>query len=406
MKRDDILKPVEAGDLALHQLETVLDADEAAGLRRGYIEKHTGEALEALAPLPFGAEAVRGKNIENLIGSVSLPLGVAGPLTVKGTAANGSFYVPLATTEGALVASINRGCKLLSQAGGVRVTLEDHGMTRAPLFEAKDLAEAKHLRQWAETHEKDLAQTAEATSQHLKWLGMEAYQAGRFVWLRLRFDTQEAMGMNMATIAAQAVSDHICQQVNVRLLALSGNLCVDKKPSYQNIIAGRGYNVQAEVRLPSQLIEATLKTTPERLAHVATAKNWYGGGLSGSVGANAHAANVVAAVFLATGQDAAHIVDASTCFTICEAEDDVLYMSVSLPNVVLGSVGGGTGLVQQQAARRLMIKPLAGKASTMESQSLAEVLAGAVLAGELSLLGALAANTLAQAHAKLGRRGQ
>ena len=407
MSHDEVLEQLQAGKLALHRLESVLPADEAAAVRRQYVEQRTGESLESLKPMPFGAEAVLGKNIENVIGSVSLPLGIAGPLTVNGSYASGSFYVPLATTEGALVASINRGCKLLSESGGVMTSLEDNGITRAPLFEAKDLATARQLREWIGNHEAELARSAESTSSHLEWLGVDAHQAGRLVWLRLRFSSGEAMGMNMATIAAQAVSDVVCRQNNVQLLALSGNLCVDKKPSYQNVVAGRGFNVQAEARISANLLQEVLQTDYRKMARIATAKNWYGGGLSGSIGANAQAANVVAAVFMATGQDGGHIVDSSTCFTVCEVEDDGLYVSVSLPNVLVGSVGGGTGLIQQQTARHLMTKDVKGGASSnTERKRMAEILAAAVLAGELSLLGALSASQLASAHRKLGRAGK
>ncbi len=384
-----------------------INRDEPADVRRLRIEQQTGLSLASLASLPFGEQAVQGRNIENLIGSVSLPLGVAGPIAVQGPYAKGSFYVPLATTEGALVASINRGCKLLSQAGGVTTSLQDNGITRAPLFQTKDLAAAQKLKTWLHDHETELTGLTEATSNHLKWLGMDVTQAGRLVWLRLRFNSGEAMGMNMATIAAQAVSDEICKQTDVQLLALSGNLCVDKKPSYQNIVAGRGYSVQAEARISANLIKETLQTDYFRMARIATAKNWYGGGLAGSIGANAQAANVVAAVFMATGQDGGHIVDSSTCFTICEAQEDVLYVSVTLPNILAGSVGGGTGLVQQKVARQLMTKDLVdGASSKSESRCLAEVLAATVLAAELSLLGALAADQLTSAHRKLGRGGK
>jgi hydroxymethylglutaryl-CoA reductase (NADPH) len=208
----------------------------------------------------------------------------------------------------------------------------------------------------------------------------------------------------MATIAARAVSDLICEQSGVQLLALSGNLCADKKPSQINITAGRGFSVQAEANLPAELVERLLHTDYRRLARVARAKNWYGSGLGGTIGANAQAANVIAAVFIATGQDAAHIVDSSTCFTVVEAEDEVLTVSVTLPNILVGSVGGGTGLPAQAAARRLMTSGTGRPVPTRsESRLMAEVLAATVLAGEISLLGALSAGHLASAHQALAR---
>ncbi len=407
MNPSEALRQLRSGALALHRLETVVSPDDAAMVRRQFVGQLADVDLDALSPTPFGANVVHGKNIENLIGSVAIPVGVAGPIPVHGSNASGAYYVPLATTEGALVAILNRGCKLLRESGGVTTSLTDHGITRAPLFDAKDLATAQRLKLWVQHHEPEIANAAEATSRHLKWLGAEAMQTGRLVWLRLRFATDEAMGMNMATIAAQAVSNLVCRQSGVKLLALSGNLCVDKKPSYQNVATGRGFSVQAEAHIPAGLIREILQTDRRRLARLATAKNWYGGGLSGSLGANAQSANVVAAVFIATGQDAAHIVDSATCFTICETEGEGLYISVTLPNVLVGSLGGGTGLAQQRTARTLMTTSLEpSPPHGSESRRLAEVLAATVLAGEISLLGALAAGHLATAHRKLGRAEQ
>jgi hydroxymethylglutaryl-CoA reductase (NADPH) len=293
---------------------------------------------------------------------------------------------------------------LLTESGGVTTSLDDNGMTRAPLFEAADLKAARALLGWVREHEATLAVAAEATSSHLKWQGIETHMMGRLVWIRMRFGTEEAMGMNMATIAARAVSDLICEHTGVELLALSGNLCADKKPSHINVVAGRGFSVQAEASLPAELVERILHTDYRRMARVARAKNWYGSGLGGALGANAQAANVVAAVFIATGQDAAHIVDSSTCFTVVEAEDDALYVSVTLPNILVGSVGGGTSLTAQRSARRLMTSGL-GKSRPADSESrrLAEILAATVLAGEISLLGALSAGHLDKAHQALAR---
>jgi hydroxymethylglutaryl-CoA reductase (NADPH) len=400
---DDILARLQAGTLALHQLETLLSPADATAVRRQFVEQTTGLTLQSLAPLPFDAATVHGRNIENLIGSVSIPVGVAGPITVTGSHARGSYYVPLATTEGALVASINRGCKLLTQSGGVTASLDDHGITRAPLFEARDIKSARTLLSWVGDHQAAIAEMAEATSSHLKWLGMETHMMGRLVWIRMRFGTDEAMGMNMATIAASAVCELVVARTGVQLLALSGNLCADKKPSQINIVAGRGYSVQAEANLPADLIERVLHTDYRRLARVSRAKNWYGSGLGGAIGANAQAANVVAAVFIATGQDAAHIVDSSTCFTVVEADNDMLNISVTLPNILVGSVGGGTGLVAQHTARRLMTTSTGRPPTHSESRRLAEVLAATVLAGEISLLGALSAGHLAGAHRALAR---
>jgi hydroxymethylglutaryl-CoA reductase (NADPH) len=332
-----------------------------------------------------------GGNIENMIGYTRVPLGQAGPLTVNGK----NYALPLATTEGALVASVNRGAKATRLSGGITAQVENVGATRGPVFKVKNLSEGKKLIDWVKDNWESVQQAAVSTSSHLKLLDFKPQQLGKNVWLRLRFDTGEAMGMNMVTIATQAIADLIKQKLNIDCAALSGNYCVDKKPSLINFVEGRGKKVWAEAVIKRQVVKEVLKTTPEAVIAVVHQKQWLGSIMSGSIGANAHFANICAAIFLATGQDLAHVVEASVGVTTAEMEKDDLYFSVYLPDLMVGTVGGGTRLESQQQALKML-----GNPSAME---LAGIIGGAVLAGELSLTAALATKDLAKAHQKFGR---
>ena len=330
-------------------------------------------------------------NIENQIGWAKVPLGQAGPLLLNGK----NYNLPLATTEGALVASVNRGCKATRLAGGIKVLVENVGATRGPVFKVKNLAEGKKLVDWVKVNFCLLQNAAEAASRHLQLIDFTSAMAGRQAWLRFRFDTGEAMGMNMATIATQKIVGLIEQKLSIKCPALSGNYCVDKKPSWLNFIAGRGKKVWAEAVITRKIVQAVLKTTPEAIIAVVKDKQWLGSIMSGSMGANGHFANIAAALFLATGQDMAHVVEASLGVTTAELEKKDLYFSIYLPDLMVGTVGGGTRLESQQQALKILGNPRA--------MELAGIIGGAVLAGELSLTAALASGDLARAHEKLGR---
>ncbi|MDA1316733.1 MAG: hydroxymethylglutaryl-CoA reductase [bacterium] len=333
---------------------------------------------------------------ENLIGAVSIPLGIAGPLQINGEKVSAETYIPLATTEGALVASISRGSKIITEAGGASVITEYVGITRGSVFEVKNITEGKQFISWINDHHDDLAKEAALTSSHLTLLSIEPVMNGTHVYLRISYDTQEAMGMNMVTIATAKIASYLEAETPAKLLAVAGNYDTDKKPSWLNFIKGRGRKVWAEVTLPKELVQSHLHTSPKQIAHVVKHKCWGGSMLSGSMGFNAHFANIVAAFYLATGQDAAHVVEGSLGVTSAEVtEDGSLYFAIYAPSILLGTVGGGTNLKTQSQARSIT--------KTKTSQELAEVLAGALLAGELSLLASLSENTLATSHQLLGR---
>ncbi len=385
------------GELKMHELDGGFGVDLAAQIRRAAIAREVGVRLRAIPAGVVRAEDTKG-SVENFIGSAQIPMGVAGPLTVKGDHAEGKYFLPLATTEGALVASVSRGCSVINAAGGARARVLSDAMTRAPAFACKDIDHTLKARAWVARNLEKIRKAAEATTRHGKLMAISPYVVGRTLYLRFHFSTGDAMGMNMVTIATDAAARVIERGTGARLVALSGNLCTDKKPAAVNLIEGRGKSVVAEAVLDGKLVWDKLHATPDDLIDVHVRKNLVGTAKAGGLGYNAHFANVLAGLFLATGQDAAQVVDGSLGFTTVEREGDGLYVAVTIPALEVGTVGGGTRLPTQQEGLRIMRCAGPGKA-----REFAEVAAGAVLAGELSLLGAMAAGHLGRAHTRLGR---
>ena len=402
-KEDSIYTQLKNGSLKLYELEKDLPPLDAIRARREFIEKETGTTLENLGIFSIDIERVVKRNCENMIGTVQVPVGVAGPLLVQGEYAQGSYYLPLATTEGALVASVNRGCSAITRAGGAQVRILHDGMTRAPVFAADSVVHAKQVADWVAVHRDELRAAAESTTSHGKMTDVVTYIAGTSVFVRIEFDTKDAMGMNMVTIASAKVAELIAQGTGARLIALSGNMCTDKKPAAINGIMGRGKSVVAGVALSHDLISQVFKTDARNLFEVNYRKNLIGSARAGSMGFNAHAANVVAALFIACGQDAAHAIDGSTCITTVDLTDSGVYIAVTLPSLPVGTVGGGTGLETQQECLRILGVAGGGNPAGINAKKLGEIVGAGVLAGELSLLGALAAQHLARAHQQLGR---
>lgn len=399
----ELLRKLKTGKISLHEIDRTLEAGDAIELRRTAVSELAGTPFEHIGNFSFDIETVSKRNIENMIGAVQVPLGVAGPLRVNGEYANGDFYIPLATTEGALVASADRGSSAITACGGANVRIFKDEMTRAPVFKTNDITGAKKLIDWVYANFPRLKEKAEETTQFGKLLSVETFVAGRNVFLRFSYSTGDAMGMNMVTIATDAAVDLILSENDVELVALSGNMCSDKKPAAINIVKGRGKTVSSEVILGREIILEKLKTTPERMAEVNYRKNLLGSARAGSLGFNAHAANIVAAMFIACGQDAAHVVEASTAITTMELVPDGLYCSVTLPSLPVGTVGGGTRIATQQECLKLLGVEGAGDTPGANAKKLAEIVAAAVLAGEVSLIAALAARHLAKAHAEFGR---
>ncbi len=362
--------------------------------RREFLAKELKIKLETIDKAQLDEETAI--HCENLIGATAIPLGVAGPIKLNGEAINGNIYLPLATTEGALVASVNRGCKAVNLSAGVNVLTYKVGATRGPVFYTGSLEKSKQFYQWIKQNKSKLGEIAESTSSHLKFLKLDIRTLTDYVFLRFYFDTQDAMGMNMVTIATQKIAGYIEAKTKITCLSVAGNFDIDKKPSWLNWLNNRGFKGWAEVIVPVKIVKDVLKTTPKALFEVWLAKCMFGSIMSGSLGFNSHFANVVAAFFVATGQDLAHVVEGSLGITTVKilANED-LYFSIYMPSIMLGTVGGGTKLKTQQEALSIT--------GVSKSVELAEVLLGAVLAGELSLLSSLAEGSLAQAHQKLGR---
>jgi hydroxymethylglutaryl-CoA reductase (NADPH) len=403
---DDIVKKLVSGELKLHQADDYASSRrEAMDLRREAISRLTHTDLSNIGEYSFDPEVATRKNVENAIGAVQVPLGIAGPLRINGDYAKGDFYIPLATTEGALVASVNRGCSVCTQSGGVSVTILQDEMTRAPVVKVGSLHEARRLAEAVRTPGlmEEMRAAVRTTTRHGELLRVDPYVVGRNVFLRLAFDTKDAMGMNMATIASDAVMRLLESKFDLKLVALSSNMCTDKKPAAINVIEGRGRTAVAEVLVPRNVVIERLKATPEDLCEVNYRKNFLGSARAVSFGFNAHVANIVAAMYIACGQDPAHVVEGSNAITSAELHDGDLLFTVSFPSLPLGTVGGGTGLATQSECLSLLGVRGGGDPPGSNARKLAEIVASASLAGELSLLGALASQDLAKAHAKYGR---
>jgi hydroxymethylglutaryl-CoA reductase (NADPH) len=405
MARADALRALVDGRMRFHELPPEIPAAEATSIRREAVARITGTPLPAIAHFSFDAGTAAKRHCENMIGVAQVPMGVVGPLTIHGDFIDGEVLIPMATTEGALLASINRGCAAIRLAGGATVHVDDVGMTRAPVFRARSQREARALLAWITEHEGEIQEVAEGTSRFLKMTGLRPYVFGTTIFLRFRFTTGDAMGMNMATIACdRVVRDLIEPKTGIPCVALSGNYCVDKKAASVNFSEGRGKRVHAEVVLDAAILRDVLKTDSRALVEVQYRKNLLGSIAAGAMGYNAHYANVLSALFIATGQDPAHVVGGSTGVTCIEPrENGAVYASIFLPDLPLGAVGGGTSLGTQAEALRILGVVPDPERPGHAAMRLAEIVGGAVLAGELSLMAAFTSSDLARAHQRLGR---
>lgn len=369
--------------------------------RRKFLENKKNISLRHIGAYHADVSIAQEKNCENMIGTIQVPVGVAGPLSIKGMYTQGDFYIPLATTEGALVASINRGAKAITQSGGACATTECVGITRGVVFETSGIMESQKTASWIQAHKKEIQNVAQSTSHHLQFLDIFITWLGTNVFVRFSYDPKDAMGMNMATFATDAACSFIQKELAVRLVSLAGNFDVDKKSSWLNFILGRGRKAWAQATISNDVLKTVLKVSAEKIHEVSTRKNMLGSALSGSLGMNAHFANSIAALFIATGQDVAHTTEGSLGVTTTDVRDSQLSISVYLPDLILGTIGGGTMLPTQKEALDLL--GVSGGDEGKNAASLAEITAGVVLCGELSLLASLAEQTLSKAHRSLAR---
>jgi hydroxymethylglutaryl-CoA reductase (NADPH) len=289
-------------------------------VRREFAEQISGANLKHVSHHSLDMDRAMKKNIENPIGVVQIPVGLVGPLQINGEHAQGDYYVPLATSEGALVASVNRGCSIIKAVGGITVRIIYDKMTRAPVIRADSIQKALELKEWIERHFIELKRLQRVPHVTALLKVDPVIVVGRYVYPRFTFTTGDSMGMNMVTIATEKALEILTRETRAHVVALSGNLCVDKKPSALNLIEGRGKSIVAEIIIPKNIVEEKLKTTAESIVEVNLAKNMIGSAISGSMGFNAQYANMIGAIFLATGQDEAHIVEGSLGVTTAEEQ--------------------------------------------------------------------------------------
>lgn len=340
-----------------------------------------------------------GANIENFIGLAKLPVGVAGPLLVRGLHASGEYLVPLATSEAALVASYARGAHVISRSGGAVAALVSQGVLRTPAFVFADILEAGQFIGWVAEQEAAIRAAVASSTRHGQLDEIDPVIDNDVVFLCCRYSTGDASGQNMVTLATDALCRHLLDHAPVkpRHWFIEGNFSGDKKATFLGLMTGRGRKVSASVTIPESVIGALLQTDSQQmLAYARVAA--LGAQLSGQFGAQGHFANGLAALYIATGQDAACVSESAVGFTRMEPRGGGLFMSVTLPNLMVGTVGGGTGLPTQRAALQLMGLHGNGKAN-----ALAEVTAALCLAGEISIMAAIAAGHFTRAHGRLAR---
>ncbi|KAJ2004820.1 3-hydroxy-3-methylglutaryl-coenzyme A (HMG-CoA) reductase isozyme [Coemansia thaxteri] len=401
----EVAQLVAAGAIPAYALEKrVGDAVRAIRIRRGLVSAEL--AASALPFEHYDYSGVHGQCCENVVGVVPIPVGVAGPLVVDGEA----VLVPMATTEGALVASTARGCKAISMSGGATTVLMKDGMTRGPCLQMPGVARAGALKAWLESDAGLAAVRAafEATSRFAKLRSLKVALAGRLVFVRFTTFTGDAMGMNMISKGCEAGLAVICREfADCEVIAVSGNYCTDKKPAAINWIEGRGKSVAAEAVVAGDVVRRVLRTSVEDLCRLNISKNLVGSAMAGAMGGfNAHAANTLTAIYLATGQDPAQNVEASTCITLMEPANGGrdLRISCTMPSIEVGTVGGGTALGPQAACLDLLgCRGPSRAAPGAHAQRLARIICAAVMAGELSLCSALATGDLVRSHIALNR---
>lgn len=408
---EEVILLIQHAHIAPYALEKVLgDLERAVHIRKTVISRASiTQTLEssALPVAEYDYGKVLGACCENVIGYMPIPVGVAGPMMIDGE----SIHLPMATTEGCLVASVARGCKAVNAngAGGATTVLISDGMTRGPCVEFPNIIDAGLCKRWLD-HDgfQIVAQAFNSTSRFARVRKMQVAMAGKLLYIRFSTTTGDAMGMNMISKGCEKALSKIAEHFpTMQIVSLSGNYCTDKKPAAINWIEGRGKSVVAEAVVPSSVVQKVLKTTVDALVELNISKNLIGSAMAGSVGGfNAHAANILTAMYIAAGQDPAQNVESSNCITLMKSVNNgaALHISCSMPSIEVGTVGGGTTLPPQQAMLDML--GVRGPHPTdpgRNAQKLARIICAAVMAGELSLCAALAAGHLVKAHMQHNR---
>ncbi|KAG0213713.1 3-hydroxy-3-methylglutaryl-coenzyme A (HMG-CoA) reductase isozyme [Mortierella sp. GBA30] len=401
---EELLMLVNSNKLPSYALEKTLgDLTRAVKIRRALISRatHTKTLETSLLPMHYyDYSKVMGQCCENVIGYMPLPVGVAGPYNVDGQV----LYLPMATTEGTLVASTSRGCKAINAGGGATTVLLADGMTRGPCVEFPNIIEAGACKKWLEGEGLEVMQEAfNSTTRFGRLRKLKVAVAGRLVFIRFSTTTGDAMGMNMISKGCERALEVLAERYPcMSVKSLSGNYCTDKKPAAINWIEGRGKSVVAEAVIPGKTVESVLKTTVHNLVELNTNKNLIGSAMAGAMGGfNAHAANILTAVYLATGQDPAQNVESSNCMTLMKAVNDGqdLLISCTMPSIEVGTLGGGTALPPQASMLEMLgVRGSHPDTPGANAQRLARIICAGVMAGELSLCAALAAGHLVKAH--------
>jgi hydroxymethylglutaryl-CoA reductase (NADPH) len=372
--------------------------------RQRFIEETTGAELNHTKRYSFDPEEMAG-NIESLFGVAQVPIGLAGPLLIHGEHAQGEFYVPMATVEGTMLASYNRGMKVIRESGGVTTTVVGEAMQRAPCFIFRGARDARDFEQWLVEHFQEIKAIAESTTSVGKLNEIEHYCAHNFVFCRFDYSTGDAAGQNMTSRATFVACEWIREQYpKMRNYMLSGNFDTEKRTSAVNLLKNRGRRITAEVTIPREVLERNRRVPPEGM-HYGQGVTTLASFLTHSSNNAAHPANGLAALYLATGQDIANIGESNQCTTYNRVtRDGDYFFSVTLPALIVASYGGGTNLPTQRECLKIMDCHGKGKAL-----KLAEIAAGLVVAGELSLAAATKVdketrtNEWVDAHERLGR---
>ncbi|MFN3959071.1 MAG: hydroxymethylglutaryl-CoA reductase [Parvularculaceae bacterium] len=371
---------------------------EAAAARRRFAAEKSGADLSHVGAYSFDPAMLPG-NIENFIGAAQVPIGLAGPLLIDGEHAKGAFYVPLATTEGTLVASYNRGMRLLREAGGVKTTVVERYMQRAPVFHFPDARAARDFGRWVEANMDAVRAAAEKTTSVGKLSHIQQWSVGPMRYLRFNYTTGDAAGQNMSGKATLAACEWIgANHPGGARFTLSGAIDTDKKHSHMNMLHSRGARVIAEAVIPDANIRTLMGTDAATLFRARLVSN-AGGMLAGTVNNGMHSANGLTALFIATGQDVANIAESHAAITFVEIlPNGDYYWSLTIPSLIVATYGGGTGLATQRECLELL--GCAGKGKALK---LAEICAATALAGELSLASAIVAGDWVESHDKYGR---
>src|SRR3954471_20499481 len=371
---------------------------EAVQARLRFARERSGAALDHLSRYTFDPQTTRG-NVEQLVGAAQVPVGLAGPLRVNGEHAQGEFYVPMATAEGTLVASYNRGMRLLYEAGGVTTTILDDRMQRAPAFIFPSAREARAFGEWLDEHFNEVKAAAETTTRSGRLQDIEQYLASRIVFTRFNYTTGDAAGQNMTGKATQAACRWIAEHYpGIEQYLLESAFATDKKTSQVNMLHTRGKRVVAEATIPDALLRGVMRSSSDLLFRARQVAN-LGGFMSGVNNNGSHSANGITALLIATGQDAANVAESSAGFAYTELRPNGdYYYSITIPALIVATYGGGTGLATQRECLELL-----GCYGQGGVRKFAEIVAATVLCGEVSLGSAVVAEEWVDAHDAYGR---